>query len=94
VLAGARAAYRRLRGVEGLGLGDAKLLAAAGAWLGPAGLPSTMLIACAAALAHAALLARGGSGVGWRTPIPLGPALALGFWITWLHGPVFFALAP
>lgn len=27
--------YRALRGFDGLGLGDAKLLAAAGAWLGP-----------------------------------------------------------
>ncbi|MGA8402253.1 MAG: A24 family peptidase, partial [Stellaceae bacterium] len=31
-------AYRRLRGREGLGLGDAKLFAAAGAWVGVTGL--------------------------------------------------------
>ena len=30
--------YRRLRGRDGLGLGDAKLLAAAGAWVGAGGL--------------------------------------------------------
>ena len=33
-LAGVAFAYRRFRGREGLGMGDAKLMAAAGAWLG------------------------------------------------------------
>ena len=47
--------YRRLRGREGLGLGDAKLFAASGAWVGVGGLASV--------LAGAALgaLRRGGS---------------------------------
>ena len=37
--------FRRIRGIEGLGLGDAKLFAAAGAWLGMTALPSIMLVA-------------------------------------------------
>ena len=45
--------YRRVRGREGLGLGDAKLLAAAGAWLGWQALPSVVLIAAASGLALA-----------------------------------------
>jgi leader peptidase (prepilin peptidase)/N-methyltransferase len=40
-----RAVYFRLRGIEGLGLGDVKLAAVAGAWLGPAALPSACLLA-------------------------------------------------
>lgn len=78
--------YRRLRGIEGLGLGDAKLLAAAGAWVGVTGLPSVLLWACAGGLLHA--LARSGGALHGGLAIPFGPALALGFWITWLHGPL------
>ncbi len=44
------AAYRRFRGRDGLGLGDAKLLAAAGAWLSWTGLPTTVLFAALAGL--------------------------------------------
>lgn len=70
-------AYRRLRGRDGLGLGDAKLLAAAGAWLGPAALPLVVLVGAGAALAAA--FATGA----WRRPdepLAFGPWLALGFW--------------
>ena len=87
-LAGIGAVYERLRGEPGLGLGDAKLLAAAGAWLGLQALPSVMLIACLSALAMAAVLARLRGELGWRSAIPFGPALAVGFWITWLYGPL------
>ena len=45
------ATFRRLRGYDGLGGGDAKLFAAAGAWVGWPGLPSVLLIASVAALA-------------------------------------------
>jgi len=42
--------YRVLRGRDGLGQGDAKLLAASGAWVGLAGLPSVVLGAAVVAL--------------------------------------------
>jgi len=42
--------YRRLRGQDGLGRGDAKLLAAGGAWCGWSGLPLIVLISSALAL--------------------------------------------
>ncbi len=87
--------YRRFRGREGLGLGDAKLLAAAGAWVGPAALPSVLFVGAASGLVAVALgrlLLRdiGGREITMTTAIPFGPFLALGFWITWLHGPIRF----
>ncbi|MEL6476096.1 MAG: A24 family peptidase [Pseudomonadota bacterium] len=90
-LAGIAWAYRRLRGVEGMGLGDAKLLAAAGAWCGWTALPSVMLIACLAGLGLAAAAAMRGGAISAKTALPFGPALAFGFWITWLHGPLVLA---
>jgi leader peptidase (prepilin peptidase)/N-methyltransferase len=81
--------YARLRGRDGLGLGDAKLLAATGAWVSWTGLPSVVLVAGAAGLAGALLAAAGGRG-GLRAgrAIPFGPCLALATWFVWLHGPI------
>lgn len=88
--------YMKLRGREGLGLGDAKLLGGLGAWVGWQGLASVAIVAGAAALAATAmtgLLRR-------RLPqgddeIRLGPYLALGGWLIWLYGPLHFTvLAP
>jgi leader peptidase (prepilin peptidase) / N-methyltransferase len=79
-------AYVRLRGRQGVGLGDAKLFGAAGAWLGWRALPGVLLIACAAGLVWVAcrLLRRGRGSMG--AAIPFGPALALAFWLQWLSG--------
>jgi leader peptidase (prepilin peptidase) / N-methyltransferase len=83
-------AYRRLRGREGLGGGDAKLLAALGAWDGMSGLPSIVLIASLVALAGA-LAARSFRLTGaLQDRVPFGPALALAGWIVWLYGPLNF----
>lgn len=76
-------AWLRWRGRDGLGLGDAKLIAAAGAWLGPHALPDALLIACAVgALWALAASLRHGFDAG--RPIPFGPAIALGFAARWL----------
>lgn len=82
-LAGLAWAYERLRGRAGLGLGDAKLLAAAGAWLGPFELPMVVLLAALVGLAHA--LAVGAHRRPDR-PVPFGPALTLAFWLRLLQG--------
>ncbi len=87
-LAGLAWGYRRLRGVEALGLGDAKLLAAAGAWMGPAALPSVVLWGAAVGLLQAGLLRVRGGRLAADTALPFGPGLAMGFWVTWLHGPL------
>ena len=81
--------YRGIRGREGLGLGDAKLLAAAGAWLGWIALPSVVLIASAAALCGTIAMgtARGDS-LARTTEISFGPYLALSFWLCWLYEPI------
>ncbi len=85
--------YRRVRGQDGLGLGDAKLLAAGGAWVGLGGLPGIVLIASFTALAWA--LVQGGlrRQFSSRMQIPFGPFLALGIWIIWLYGPLEFGWA-
>ena len=53
-----RFAYFRIRGTEGLGLGDVKLMAGLGTWLGPQWLPLMVVIAAAAGLATTFLRAR------------------------------------
>lgn len=79
--AGIAFAYARLRGREGLGLGDAKLLAVAGAWLGWRALPIVVVIACAAGLAWAAvrLMLRGRAGL--AEPLAFGAPLCAAIWI-------------
>ncbi len=82
--------WERLTGREALGLGDAKLFAAAGAWLGWQALPSVLMIAALAGLALALARALAGRG-GLEAPLPFGPALAAGFWLSWTLGPIQFA---
>jgi leader peptidase (prepilin peptidase) / N-methyltransferase len=84
--------YRRLRGREGLGGGDAKLLAAAGAWCGLEALPFVVLGSALAGLLAALALALAGRPVTSRTQIPFGPCIALAFWLAWLHGGVVMEL--
>lgn len=79
--------YRRLRGREGLGQGDAKLLAVAGAWLGWDALPMVVLLAALLGIGLALTLApRRGDGLDHGLPLPFGPCLALAIWLGWLHG--------
>lgn len=86
LFAGLASAYRRLRGKDGLGLGDAKLLAAGGAWLGWQALPWVILIGAGVALLAVLVFARG--PVARDTAIAFGPWLALGIWLMRLVGPL------
>ncbi len=83
-------AYRRLRGREGLGLGDAKLLAGAGAWVSWWGLPSVVLLAALGALTVALGRSIAGRPVSLTDEVPFGSALALALWLVWLYGPLGF----
>jgi leader peptidase (prepilin peptidase)/N-methyltransferase len=68
-------AYRRLRGREGLGGGDSKLLAAIGAWTGWMSLAPVVFIASLGALAVVIALQLAGRPMDGGTPIRFGPAL-------------------
>jgi leader peptidase (prepilin peptidase)/N-methyltransferase len=84
-------AYRRLRGREGLGLGDAKLLAAAGAWLGWQALPGVVALGALCALTVALARSVTGDRLSATTKIAFGSYLALAFWLVWLLGPPLLA---
>ena len=67
--------YRLLRGKEALGMGDAKLLAALGAWLGWQPLPQLLLLASASGIVWL-VASRGLRGRSLAAPFPFGPCLA------------------
>lgn len=77
--------YFRLRGFEGLGLGDVKLAAVAGAWLGPAFLAPVCLAAALGGIVVVLVLALFGRRLKSTDQIPFGcflaPAILL-FWFT------------
>jgi len=80
--------YRALRGRDGLGEGDAKLLAASGAWVTWSGLGPVMLLAALIGLATAVVLRILGRRLGPATALPFGPPLAAATWLVWLYGPL------
>jgi leader peptidase (prepilin peptidase) / N-methyltransferase len=80
--------YRMVRGADGLGGGDAKLLAAAGAWVGVSGLPSVLAGAACGGLVVAGALALRGMKLSRNSALPFGPFLALATWVVWLFGPL------
>jgi leader peptidase (prepilin peptidase) / N-methyltransferase len=82
--------YRRYRGREGLGAGDANLFGALGAWVGWQGLPTVLLYAGISGLLILTMQSRAGRTVKWTTRIPFGPHLCLGGWLVWLYGPLYF----
>jgi leader peptidase (prepilin peptidase)/N-methyltransferase len=83
-----RFAYRAMRGREGMGVGDAKLLAAAGAWLGWAALPSVIVLGSLTGLVFALWGKTRGDTLSLTNPVPFGAFLCLGTWVVWLYGPL------
>lgn len=70
-------AFYRLRGIEGLGLGDAKLLAALGAWLGWQALPAIVFVGSLIGFCLVLVMRLSGKEISRETAIPFGPALAI-----------------
>jgi len=83
--------YRHLRQRDGLGFGDVKLLAAAGAWVRAAALPSVVLIAAVSGLVSALLVGALRGRLAATDKLPFGSFLCLGLWLAWLYGPLIFA---
>jgi len=75
--------YFRSTETDGLGLGDAKLLAAAGAWLGPLLLAPVVFGATSAALVYAVSLMLRGRRISLKSSIPFGPFLSASFAAWW-----------
>jgi leader peptidase (prepilin peptidase)/N-methyltransferase len=80
--------YERWRGVTGLGAADPKLFGIAGLWLGLHALPGCLLISAISGLISAAILLRERQLTDGGQPLPFGPHLALGLWLSWVLGPL------
>jgi leader peptidase (prepilin peptidase)/N-methyltransferase len=80
--------YRRLRGRDGLGTGDAWLFGAIGAWVGWPGIPTVLLYAGLSGLLWTVIQAQRGEPVALHTRLAFGPHLCLAGWIVWLYGPL------
>jgi len=85
ILYGVAIAYQRWTGIEGMGLGDVKLLAMIGAFLGWRGVPLCLLIASLTGSLVGLAIAVG-LRKGRRYPIPFGPFLSAGAIATVLFG--------
>ncbi|SAL87022.1 prepilin peptidase [Caballeronia arvi] len=83
--------FKLVRGVEGMGYGDFKLLAAIGAWLGWASLAQVVLIAAVAGAAFG-IVATWMKRMRFEEPLPFGPFLAAGGAITLFVGTPLYAL--
>lgn len=81
--------FRLLRGRDGLGGGDIKLIAGYGAWLGWQALPSVIFLASVGMLIAILVLNLFGSRIDRNTEAPFGPALAAAgaFYMVLIAGP-------
>lgn len=77
-------AYKRLRGRDGMGGGDPKLMGAIGAWVGAWPLPAILLGAGLIGLAAVAARRLRGEAVAAEDRLPLGTLIALAAWPVWL----------
>ncbi|HKS61054.1 MAG TPA: A24 family peptidase [Xanthobacteraceae bacterium] len=87
-----RTGYRRLRGREGIGLGDVKLAGVAGAWLSLVVIPIAVEIAALAAIAlFCARHYAAGKPIDTALKFPFGLFFAPAIWIGWLLDTLLFS---
>lgn len=80
-----RYTYKRMRGREGIGLGDVKLAGVAGAWLDWSMMPTVVEIAaCVALLVYLVQQLAGGQSLRATSRLPFGLFFAPAIWICWL----------
>lgn len=77
-----RALANRYYGMDALGLGDVKLIGAAGLWLGPDGVMLALMLGALAGLVHGGACAVHGKIPLVRLQIPAGPGFAAGIAVT------------
>lgn len=83
--------FKLVTGKEGMGYGDFKLLAALGAWMGPAALlPIVLLSSLIGAIVGGTFLAVRGHDR--ATPIPFGPFIAAAGWTWFVCGPALLSV--
>ena len=82
--------YYRLTGVDGFGIGDAKLLAAGAMLLGPLKIPDLLLLSCVGGIVACIVvgLRKGKMPVG----IPFGPFISYAILISYSLEPLFLSL--
>ena len=83
-LAAVAAAYRLIRGRQGLGGGDPKLFGAIGCWLGWQALPMVLLAGASIGLAAVLGFVSAGRKVTGTDRMPFGVMLAAAGWLVWL----------
>jgi leader peptidase (prepilin peptidase) / N-methyltransferase len=71
----------------GMGMGDVKLVAVLGLYLGASVIPALVVALLAGTLVGAVIIARKGAKAGRKTAVPFGPFLALGGIVGLLAGP-------
>jgi len=89
-----RAGYRRLRGRDGIGLGDVKLSAATGVWLSWLAIPIAIEIAALAAIAVFAVRHyAAGRPLDTALKFPFGMFLAPSIWLAWIVDATLLSVA-
>ena len=87
---GFRVTYRRIRGYDGLGLGDVKLAAVAGLWLDWLSAAIAIDIAALSALGFVLIGVARGRKVSRQTKVPFGLFFAPAIWLAWLLAVTIF----
>lgn len=85
-----RLLYKVIRQKEGLGFGDVKLAAVAGAWTGMEGLNIVFLLSCLSALGFILILHLSGNRVKASTALPFGVFIAPSIWVVWILQSIHF----